>query len=274
MPGMRYSNSIQWITEDASPGGGLRLQIDWDAGEAIVHLAVPSASQAAPGIAHGGFLATLADHMMGFVAAQQSGGAVATRRMTIDYLAPTPTSQWITVRARADSMSERTIMVSLSASADDSGRVTFKAAGDYAVVSSARRPPSDTAVDYDTLEERFDPAQVFGWIAAALKDSYRSAVIESPVAIAVDVHDAVPEHWTFHATDRSLEVEAGEPTTWDVRFSGTVRSWRELVYGVKSAVELAAAGAATIQDPGGVLPAFLSAVTGAGTTDSPRDSPA
>ncbi len=67
---MRYSNLIQWITGNGS-GSCLELQIDWDVGQAVVHLAVPSASQAAPGIAHGGFLAALADHMTGFVAAQQ-----------------------------------------------------------------------------------------------------------------------------------------------------------------------------------------------------------
>lgn len=267
MPAMRYSNSIRWITDDA-PSGGLRLQIDWDAGEAVVHLTVPRASQAAPGVAHGGFLATLADHVMGFVAAQQGGGAVATRRMTIDYLARTPTSAPITVRARVDSLGERTVTVSLAGSADGSGQVTFRAVGDYALVSPTRRPPGDAAADYDTLEERFDPAQVFGWVTAALKDSYLPGVIGSPLVVAVQVSDAKPEHWALRATDRSLEVVAGEPASWDVRFRGTVRSWRELVYGVKTADQLTSSGLAEIRDPAGLLPAFLSAVTGRGTTDN------
>jgi acyl-coenzyme A thioesterase PaaI-like protein len=270
MPYMRYNNSIQWITDDPS-SGGLPLHIDWDGGEAIVHLAVPSASQAAPGIAHGGFLATLADHVMGFVAAQQSGRAVATRRMTVDYLAPTPVSGPLTISARADSVGERTITVSLAGNADGSGQVTFKATGDYAVVSSARRPPRDTAVHYDSLEDRFDPAQVFGWITAALKDSYAAGVIGSPVVVAVEVSDSAPGHWTFRATDRSLEVLAAEPAGWDVRFSGTVRSWRELVYGVKSSDQLTAAGSAAIHDPAGLLPMFLSAVTGRAAADAPSD---
>jgi acyl-coenzyme A thioesterase PaaI-like protein len=268
MPAMRYSNSIGWITDDAS-SGGLRLEIDWDAGDAVVHLTVPSASQGAPGVTHGGFLATLADHVMGFVAAQQGGGAVATRRMTVDYLAPTPVSAPITLRARVDSLGERTVTVSLAASADSAGLVTFKAVGDYALVSPARRPPSDAAVDYDTLEERFDPAQVFGWVTAALKASYRPDVIRSPVAVAVRVSDAEPEHWAFLATDRSLDVLAGEPASWDVRFSGTVRSWRELVYGVKTADQLTSSGLAEIRDPAGLLPAFISAVTGRHSTDGP-----
>ena len=88
---MRYSNSISWIAADVPGSGTLELQIDWDAGEAVVHLEVPGAVQAAPAIAHGGFLAALADHVMGFVAAQQDGRPAVTRQMTVDYLAPTPT---------------------------------------------------------------------------------------------------------------------------------------------------------------------------------------
>jgi uncharacterized protein (TIGR00369 family) len=259
---MRYSNSIPWITGDDSGSGGLQLQIAWDDGEAVLHLAIPSASQAAPGIAHGGFLAALADHIMGFVAAQQGGEAAVTRQMTIDYLAPTPTSRAMTIRAQADTVSERTITVSLLGSVDDAGQVTFKATGDYARVSPTRRHAAGAAADYDTLEERFDPAQVFGWVTAALQDSYIPGVIGSPVTLAVEVTDATPRHWTFHATDQSLEAESGEPASWDIRYTGTVRSWRELLYGVKTADQLTAAGSAAIDDPNGLLSAFLTAAAG------------
>jgi acyl-coenzyme A thioesterase PaaI-like protein len=92
---MRYSNSISWITGEESGSTGLGLQIDWDGREAVACVDVPGS-----GIAHGGFLAALADHVMGFVAAQQGGRAAVTRQMTIDYLAPTHTSQVITIRAR------------------------------------------------------------------------------------------------------------------------------------------------------------------------------
>ena len=161
---MRYSNSIHWISGEPGPGG-LGLQIDWDGREAVVHLDVPSSSQAAPGIAHGGFLAALADHLMGFVAAQQGGRAAVTRQMTVDYLAPTHTSQVITIRARAESVTERTVVVSLEGAADDSGLDTFKARVTTPRVSPGRRHPGSAEVDYDTLEERFDPSQIFGWLA-------------------------------------------------------------------------------------------------------------
>jgi acyl-coenzyme A thioesterase PaaI-like protein len=258
--GMRYSNSINWITGDGSGSTGLGLQIDWDGREAVVFLDVPSSSQAAPGIAHGGFLAALADHVMGFVAAQQGGRAAVTRQMTVDYLAPTRTLRAITIRARAESVTERTVVVSLEGAADDSGPVTFKARGDYARVSPARGHPGSTEVDYDALEERFDPSQVFGWLAGALKEAYLPGTVSSPLVLAVDVSDVTPRQWTFTATDRSLDIEAGDPSEHDVRFSGTVRSWRELVYRRRTVGQLTAAGSATVEDPKGRLPAFLASL--------------
>jgi len=257
---MRYSNSVHWISGDEPGSSGLGMQIDWDGREAVVHLDVPSSSQAAPGIAHGGFLAALADHVMGFVAAQQGGRAAVTRQMTVDYLAPTHTSRVITIRARAESVTERAVVVSLEGAADDSGLVTFKARGDYARVSPAKHHPNGTEVDYDTLEERFDPSQVFGWLAGALKDAYLPGTVSSPLVVAVDVWDATPRQWTFTATDRSLDIEAGAPLEHDVRFSGTVRSWRELVYRRKTVDQLTAAGSATVEDPTGQLPAFLASL--------------
>ena len=66
----------------------------------------------------------------------------------------------------------------------------------------------------------------FTWLTAAMKESHLPGVIGSPVLLAAEVSDATPQHWTFHSTDHSLEVEAGEPASWDVRYTGTVRSWR------------------------------------------------
>ena len=97
---MRYNNTIRWIVPNAPDADALELHIEWDAGEAVVHLEVPGAAEAGPATAHGGFLAALADHVMGFVAAQQDGKPAVTRQMTVNYLAPTPTStRWKSRRA-------------------------------------------------------------------------------------------------------------------------------------------------------------------------------
>jgi hypothetical protein len=205
--GMRYTNSIGWIVADGPGSGALEVQVDWEDAEAVVRLEVPGAAQAAPAIAHGGFLAALADHVMGRV--------------------------------------------------DQSGLVTFRGRGDFARVSPARRHPGTAEIDYDTLEERFDPSQVFGWLAGALKNAYVPRATGSPLVVSVEVSDAEPRHWTVSAAGASLAVEPGEPADWDVRFVGTVRAWRELVYRRKTASELMAAGSAAVEDPGGLLASFL-----------------
>jgi acyl-coenzyme A thioesterase PaaI-like protein len=254
---MRYSNSIGWIAGGEASSSGLNLQIDWSEGEAVVDVPVPSATQAAPRIAHGGFLAALADHVMGFVAAQQGGRPAVTRQMTVDYLAPTPTSQRITIRAWAERVTERAVTVKLEGTAEASGRVTFTAHGDYARVSRARSDPNSTEADYDTLEERFDPSQTFSWLVAALKDAFVPGTTSSPLVIAVEVSDARPRQWTFKTAGRSLDIEPGDPAECDVRFVGSVRSLRDLVYRRKTADQLVAAGSATVEDPTGQLSVFL-----------------
>jgi acyl-coenzyme A thioesterase PaaI-like protein len=255
--GMRYNNTIRWIVPNAAGADALELQIDWDAGEAVVHLEVPGAAEAGPATAHGGFLAALADHVMGFVAAQQDSMPAVTRQMTVKYRAPTPISAAITVRARADSVTERAVAVSLEGSLDDSGLVTFRAVGDYARISPSRQHPERDKIDYDRLEERFDPSQVFGWLVAALKEAYAPGVTRSPALLAVEVVDATPQRWMFKITDRSLAIEPGEPAECDVRFVGTVRAWRELVYRRKTVDQLISTGSATVEDPAGLLPSFL-----------------
>lgn len=81
-----------------------------------------------------------------------------------------------------------------------------------------------------------------------------------PLVIAVNVTDAQPQCWTVTAAAATLDIEAGEPVSWDVRFTGTVRSWREFVYRVKSADQLTAVGAATVEDPRGLLPSFVGSI--------------
>jgi acyl-coenzyme A thioesterase PaaI-like protein len=257
---MPYGNAIPWLTGDQDRPGGLELQIGWDGAEAVLELVVPDAAQGAPRIAHGGFLATLADHVMGFVAAQQEGRSAVTRQMTVDYLAPTPTARQLTLRARAESVTERTVIVSLEGTLGESGQVTFRARGDYARVSPSRRHRSGTPEDYDNLEQRFDPAQIFAWLIGALTSAYRPGALLSPLVLGLDVADATPRQWTVRATGQALTIEAGAATDWDLHFAGTVQAWRELVYRRRTAEQILAAGSAAIDDPRGLLPSFLAAL--------------
>lgn len=255
---MRYHNSIPWIT-DAS-AHGLDLPISWDDGEAVLSLTMPRTSQAAPGVTHGGYLSAIADHVMGFVATQHSAGGVMTRQMVVDYLAPTPTSRPVTIRARAEDAGDSTISVALQGLVEASGQVTFRATGTYVKISRSNWSVGAGEADYDTLEDRFDPSQVFRWVMNALKESYAPGDGAVPLVIAVNVIDSQPQCWTVTATAAALDIEPGGTTSWDVRFTGTVRSWREFVYRVKSADQLTAAGAATFEDPRDLLPSFVGSI--------------
>lgn len=257
--GVRYHNSIPWITDAGAPG--LDLPISWDESAAVLSLTMPRTSQAAPGVTHGGYLSAIADHVMGFVAAQHSAGGVMTRQMVIDYLAPTPTSRPVTIRARAEEAGDRTVSVTLECRVEASGKVTFRATGIYVRISRSNWSVGVAGADYETLEDRFDPSQVFRWVANALKESYVSGARALPLVIAVTVTDAEPQCWTITATAEALEIEPREAASWDARFTGTVRSWREFVYRVKSTDELTAAGAATVEDPRGLLPSFIVSIT-------------
>ena len=255
---MRYHNSIPWITHAGA--AGLDLPISWEDSDAVLSLTMPRSSQAAPGITRGGYLSAIADHVMGFVATQHSAGGVMTRQMVVDYLAPTPTSQPVTIRARAEEAGDRTISVTLDCLLEASGKVTFKATGTYVRISRSNWSVGEGDADYDTLEDRFDPSQVFRWVANALKESYVPASPALSLVIAVTVTDAQPRCWTLTATAAALEIEPREAASWDVRFTGTVRSWRELVYRVKRADQLTAADAATVEDPRGLLPSFVASI--------------
>jgi acyl-coenzyme A thioesterase PaaI-like protein len=257
---MPYSNAIPWIAGAADRTAGMELEVGWDGTEAVLDLVVPGAAQAAPGVAHGGFLATLADHVMGFVAAQQDGRPAVTRQMTVDYVAPTPTSERLILRARAESVTDSTVIVMLEAGLDADGRVTFRARGDYARVSPTRRHARGTPADYDSLEERFDPSQIFSWLVDALTGSYVPAALGSPVVLALEIADVTPRQWTLRATAESLTFEAGDAAEWDVHFAGPMKSWRQMVYRRKTAEQILAAGEAAIDDPRGLLPALLAAL--------------
>jgi acyl-coenzyme A thioesterase PaaI-like protein len=250
-----YRNNIPWLLSGDAAAHGLDFEIHWDGSEAVVHQTPARILQGAPGVAHGGYLAAIADQVMAFVAAEQSGRGVMTQHMALDYVAPTPISRPLTLRACAEEVTDRKVTVVLHSMA--SGQVTFRARGVYAKISSSH---SADDADYDSLEERFDPSQVFVWLTAAMKRSYAPREIAAPLLIAVDVSDAQPSHWTFEAATDSLQIQAGEPDAWDVRFTGNVRAWRELMYRVKTAEELSDAGSATVEDPRGLLASFLDSV--------------
>ena len=86
----------------------------------------------APGIAHGGVVATLVDEMLGYLLYVVRSLGV-TRRLEIDYLKPVLLGVPYDVRARVDRRDGRKVFVSCEGSGPDKA-VVFKATGLFILV--------------------------------------------------------------------------------------------------------------------------------------------
>jgi acyl-coenzyme A thioesterase PaaI-like protein len=107
--GCSTTNSASLGIVLASAPGGAEGRVRFGAG-----------CEGAPGLVHGGLLATFADEVMGFV--HHGDGAVrVTAEMTIRYRRPTPLDTDLVCRARAGEMSGRrfTVHAVITAAADD-----------------------------------------------------------------------------------------------------------------------------------------------------------
>lgn len=117
---------------DMSLVGGLshpaapQLTFDWAAGAAVGEVVIGPVFQGGPGLVHGGIIALLIDHAMGFVANRTLGPAM-TVRLGLRYRRPTPLGVRLTVAARLDRVDGRKLHLSASISAN--GEVTAQADG-------------------------------------------------------------------------------------------------------------------------------------------------
>lgn len=115
---------------DAPEGYHLQVRRDGD-GVATEHL-FEARHSGAPGIAHGGAVATVVDDLLGFLLYALRAPGV-TRRLEVDYLRPVLTGVTYAVRARVDRRDGRKIWVSC-AGTDPTGAAAFTALGLFVVV--------------------------------------------------------------------------------------------------------------------------------------------
>jgi uncharacterized protein (TIGR00369 family) len=115
---------------------GIRVAVNRDGAEGSVRFGRDA--EGAPGLVHGGLLATLADEVMGYV--PYGGNAVrVTAEMTIRYLKPTPTETVLCCRASVVDQSGRTFGVRavITAAGDDAPLVEAHAT--YVVLAKGDR---------------------------------------------------------------------------------------------------------------------------------------
>ena len=101
--------------------------------------------QGAPGLVHGGLLATLLDEVMGFV--QHAGDAVrVTAEMTVRYRRPVPVGTDLVCRARVvDTTGRRLTMHAAITAAGDPERVLAEADATYVVLEPRPGPGREPA---------------------------------------------------------------------------------------------------------------------------------
>ncbi len=112
---------------------GYHLQVRRDGDGVLAEHVFGARHSGAPGIAHGGAVATVVDDVLGFLLYVVQAPGV-TRRLEVDYLKPVLTGVPYVVRGRVDRRDGRKIWVSCESAGPD-GIVAFKAVGLFVVVA-------------------------------------------------------------------------------------------------------------------------------------------
>jgi acyl-coenzyme A thioesterase PaaI-like protein len=122
---------------------GFHLQVRRDGDDVVATHVFEPRHSGAPGIAHGGAVATVVDDVLGFLLYTARAPGV-TRRLEVDYLKPVVTGVPYTVRGRLDRRDGRKLWVSCTGT-DRSGVVAFRATGLFVLVDVAHFADALTA---------------------------------------------------------------------------------------------------------------------------------
>ena len=114
---------------------GYHLEVRRDGDEVVTEHVFEQRHQGAPGIAHGGAVATVVDDLLGFLlhVARTPG---VTRHLSVDYLRPVLVGPAYAVRGRLESRDGRKLWTTCTGTGPD-GEVAFTARGLFVVVDLA-----------------------------------------------------------------------------------------------------------------------------------------
>jgi len=129
---------------DAPQGYHLSVRRDGDEGVVAEHV-FEDRHSGAPGIAHGGAVATVVDDVLGFLLYVVRAPGV-TRRLEVDYLKPVLVGVPYTVRGRLDRRDGRKVWVSCECT-DPQGIVAFRATGLFVLVDLSHFSAGSTSGD-------------------------------------------------------------------------------------------------------------------------------
>ena len=138
MPSLRHVDTCFGCTATSPTALGIRVTSSADGAEGRVRF--DDGSEGAPGLVHGGLLATLADEVMGYGAARRQRGAADHRA---DHPVPAPDSPGHGARrpaARSTSSTDRRFHVHAEISRADDGTVVADADATYVVIPRKEQP--------------------------------------------------------------------------------------------------------------------------------------
>jgi uncharacterized protein (TIGR00369 family) len=95
------------------------------------------------GIAHGGFLATIADCVLGHAIVKRGGMAVVTVQLGVEYLNAVKAGDWLQASVHIDKPGKR--LIHATCLLDVAGRTVLKANGVFAIIGPAA--PASEAFD-------------------------------------------------------------------------------------------------------------------------------
>jgi acyl-coenzyme A thioesterase PaaI-like protein len=127
---------------------GYRLHVRREGDEVVTEHVFEDRHSGAPGIAHGGAVATVVDDVLGFLLYIAEAPGV-TRRLEVEYLSPVRTGITYCIRGRLERREGRKLFVACEGR-DQDGQVAFRGRGlflvvelshfDTAVTGNAQRP--------------------------------------------------------------------------------------------------------------------------------------
>jgi acyl-coenzyme A thioesterase PaaI-like protein len=240
----------------------MRLAVLWDGVRAKASYTAPAHSEGGPGVVHGGYLSAIADEVMSLAATSAGEVPAMTRRIELDYRAPTLSGQPIEIEARVVEHAGRKIVTRLVATSKEHGHTCFEASGIYIKVPAEMWLEQMAAQGLDTGSIDFgggDPSNYFRWQLMALRDAFRPGRLDRSVTLRLRLADVEPSEWRLRAGPDAFEADPGSVADADIAFEGSFAAWQAVLDHADDPARAGRAlGGTTDGDPT-VLRAFVAA---------------
>lgn len=248
---------------------GLALDVRWDGDGAHAELVPPSHVEGAPGVAHGGYLSTLADEVMALVATEVAGEPTMTKRLALDLRTPVFTGRPLRLRAAVSERSGTRLTVDFEAFGGERERLCYSATGVFVTIPMKRWIRSIQAqgrgpehADWSGDASNFLRWQMAGGLAAV----FVAGELAAPVRIGVALGDVHPPGWTIVAGPEGIVARPGRDEDCDACFHGDFRPWQQLIHHTASIEQLLELGAASVSGATAALTRFVRAIDFIGAT--------